>query len=51
MIRRKRVGFPRNNEIIKYTGTSGNTLTGISGGRGIDNTVATLHLANASVFE
>jgi hypothetical protein len=39
------------NEIIKYTGTSGNTLTGISGGRGIDNTVATLHLANASVFE
>ena len=39
------------NEIIKYTGTSGNTLTGISGGRGIDNTVATLHLANASVFK
>ena len=40
-----------NNEIIKYTGTSGNTLTGISGGRGIDNTVATLHLTNASVFK
>jgi hypothetical protein len=39
------------NEIIKYTGTNGNTLTGISGGRGIDNTVATLHLANASVFK
>jgi len=39
------------NEIIKYTGTSGNTLTGISGGRGIDNTVATLHLTNASVFK
>jgi hypothetical protein len=39
------------NEIIKYTGTSGNTLTGISGGRGIDNTVATLHLANTSVFK
>ncbi|NBP04399.1 MAG: hypothetical protein EBU90_30815, partial [Proteobacteria bacterium] len=38
-------------EIIKYTGTNGNTLTGISGGRGIDNTVATLHLANASVFK
>jgi len=39
------------NEIIKYTGTNGNTLTGISGGRGIDNTVETLHLANASVFK
>ena len=39
------------NEIIKYTGTNGNTLTGISGGRGIDNTVPTLHLANASVFK
>jgi hypothetical protein len=39
------------NEIIKYTGTNGNTLTGISGGRGIDNTVATLHLTNASVFK
>jgi len=39
------------NEIIKYTGISGNTLTGISGGRGIDNTVATLHLTNASVFK
>jgi hypothetical protein len=39
------------NEIIKYIGTNGNTLTGISGGRGIDNTVATLHLANASVFK
>lgn len=39
------------NEIIRYTGTNGNTLTGISGGRGIDNTVATLHLANASVFK
>jgi hypothetical protein len=39
------------NEIIKYTNTNGNTLTGISGGRGIDNTVATLHLTNASVFK
>ena len=39
------------NEIIRYTGTSGNNLTGISGGRGIDNTVATLHLINASVFK
>jgi hypothetical protein len=39
------------NEIIKYTGTNGNTLTGISGGRGIENTVATLHLTNASVFK
>jgi len=39
------------NEIIKYTNTNGNTLTGISGGRGIDNTVPTLHLANASVFK
>ena len=39
------------NEIIRYTGTSGNNLTGISGGRGIDNTVATLHLTNASVFK
>ena len=39
------------NEIIKYTGTNGNTLTGISGGRGIDNTVATLHLTNASAFK
>jgi hypothetical protein len=39
------------NEIIRYTGTNGNTLTGISGGRGIDNTVATLHLANVSVFK
>lgn len=39
------------NEIIKYTNTNGNTLTGISGGRGIDNTVETLHLANASVFK
>ena len=39
------------NEIIRYTGTNGNTLTGISGGRGIDNTVPTLHLANSSVFK
>jgi hypothetical protein len=39
------------NEIIRYTGTNGNNLTGISGGRGIDNTVATLHLKNASVFK
>jgi hypothetical protein len=39
------------NEIIRYTGTSGNNLIGISGGRGIDNTVATLHLTNASVFK
>jgi hypothetical protein len=39
------------NEIIRYTGTNGNTLTGISGGRGIDNTIATLHLTNASVFK
>ena len=39
------------NEIIRYTGTNGNNLTGISGGRGIDNTVATLHLTNASVFK
>jgi len=37
------------NEIIAYTGTNGNTLTGIT--RGIDNTVPTLHLANASVFK
>jgi hypothetical protein len=37
------------NEIIQYTDTSGNTLTGIT--RGIDNTVPTLHLANASVFK
>jgi hypothetical protein len=39
------------NEIIRYTGTNGNNLTGISGGRGIDNTVPTLHLANSSVFK
>ena len=38
-------------EIIRYTGTNGNNLTGISGGRGVDNTVATLHLKNASVFK
>jgi len=37
------------NEIIAYTGTNGNTLTGIT--RGIDNTVPTIHLANASVFK
>ena len=40
-----------NNEIIRYTGINGNSLTGISGGRGIDDTVPTLHLANASVFK
>ena len=39
------------NEIIKYTNINGNTLTGITAGRGIDNTVATLHLANTSVFK
>lgn len=37
------------NEIIRYNDTNGNTLTGIT--RGIDNTVPTLHLANASVFK
>jgi len=39
------------NEIIRYTGVNGNNLTGISGGRGIDNTVAQLHLKNAPVFK
>jgi hypothetical protein len=39
------------NEIIRYTQASGNTLTGISGGRGIDNTIPTLHLANTPVFK
>ena len=37
------------NEIIAYTNINGNTLTGIT--RGIDNTIPTLHLANASVFK
>ena len=37
------------NEIIAYTNINGNTLTGIT--RGIDNTVPTLHLTNASVFK
>ena len=39
------------NEIIRYTNVNGNTLTNITGGRGIDNTIPTLHLKNASVFK
>ena len=36
-------------EIIKYTGVSGNTLTGIS--RGIDNSLQSLHDINDQVFK
>jgi hypothetical protein len=38
-------------EIIKYTNVSGNSLTGISGGRGIDGTIPTLHKAKSLVFK
>jgi hypothetical protein len=38
-------------EIIRYTGTNGNTLTGISGGRGVDGTIPLGHVANAPVFK
>ena len=38
-------------EIIKYTGVSGNSLTGITGNRGIDGTIPTLHKAKSLVFK
>jgi hypothetical protein len=38
-------------EIIKYTGVSGNSLTGITGNRGIDGTIPTLHKAKTLVFK
>ena len=37
------------NEIISYTGVSGNTLTGVVG-RGVDNSLATSHAVNELVF-
>jgi hypothetical protein len=38
-------------EIIKYTGVSGNSLTGITGNRGMDGTIPTLHKAKSLVFK
>lgn len=38
-------------EIVKYTGVSGNSLTGISGNRGVDETIPTLHKAKSLVFK
>jgi hypothetical protein len=38
-------------EIIRYTGVSGNSLTGITGNRGVDETIPTLHKAKSLVFK
>jgi hypothetical protein len=38
-------------EIIRYTGVSGNSLTGITGNRGVDGTIPTLHTAKSLVFK
>ena len=38
-------------EIIAYTGVSGNNLTGITGNRGIDQSLKSNHAANVPVFK